>query len=141
MKKLLFFIACFSVLAFSQNYYIGSKQCGECHEEIYNSFLKYSPKATSYESILKLKHQLSPSEFNNCLKCHTTGYGEETGFKSETTTPELKNLGCETCHGKGGKHSETEDPKFIQKIPSQSKCNVCHKEGYGNKQYIIAGAH
>jgi hypothetical protein len=141
MKKLLFMIIVYSTIGIAQNYYVGSEQCGECHEEIYNNFLKHSPKAKSYASILKLKDRLSLSEFNNCLKCHTTGYGEKTGFKSVNETPKLKNLSCETCHGQGGKHSETENPAHIQKIPSQNNCDKCHKEGYGKKQITIAGAH
>ncbi|MGR3178077.1 MAG: multiheme c-type cytochrome [Candidatus Anammoxibacter sp.] len=53
----------------------------------------------------KLKEKLDPKkDYSNdkkCLPCHTVGYEKKGGFKSIEETPELKNVGCENCHGPG----------------------------------------
>jgi hypothetical protein len=41
-----------------------------------------------------------------CLKCHTTGHGQPTGFTSIEQTPNLVGNSCEGCHGPGSKHAE-----------------------------------
>lgn len=135
--SLLFLI---SLSTFGQSVYVGSEKCGECHEDVYNSFMQFSSKAKSFASILKMKKGLTESEFQNCFKCHTTGYSE-SGFKSEKETPLLKNVGCESCHGKGSVHSESEKPSDINRRPTIDVCNKCHLEGYGKRNNVVAGAH
>jgi DnaJ-class molecular chaperone len=51
---------------------------------------------------------LLPEEYQKdakCLKCHTTGYGEATGYK-DASDAALKGTTCEACHGPGSKHAE-----------------------------------
>ena len=55
---------------------------------------------------------LLPAKYQSdakCLKCHTTGYGEETGWKSTDDTA-LAGITCESCHGPGSKHEEIAKP-------------------------------
>ena len=131
--------------ALAKKRYVGSKACQECHEEEYNKFTKYAKKAHSYESILKMKKDVTPEEFKGCLKCHTTGYGEPGGFKSVEETPQLKEAGCEVCHGPGSRHCQTEDPADIKGNLSFHDCEGCHipemvKE-FNFKPLIHGGAH
>ena len=44
-----------------------------------------------------------------CLKCHTTGYGQPTGYK-DAKSEGLTDVGCESCHGPGSKHEEISKP-------------------------------
>jgi hypothetical protein len=51
------------------------------------------------------------------------GYGEPGGFKSSRETPELEDVGCETCHGRGGPHLS---PGFVSAGNYQPACARCH---------------
>jgi len=144
MKKILFLLLVLTVITInvnSENTFIGSEQCGECHEDIYTRYLKNSPKHKSFDSIKKMENKLSKEEFKSCFKCHTMGYGTKSGFESEKVTPDLKNVGCESCHGRGSKHAETESKADINRLPTIDICLQCHKEGYSKKLNVISGAH
>ncbi len=125
--------------------YVGPEVCKECHEDEYISFKKYAKKNHSYESILKMKAGLREEEFLECLVCHTTGYGRPGGFVSEEKTPHLKEVSCETCHGPGSVHAESEDPGDIIGKLSLSQCEECHNAqrvaDFDYKPLIYGGAH
>lgn len=110
----------------AQKSYVGAEKCGECHADEYESYKANSKKAHSFASIMRMKKFLSDKEFQSCCACHTTGYGKSGGFRSEAETPELKNLGCETCHGPGSLHVELGDGKNIDKDFSEAMCMACH---------------
>jgi hypothetical protein len=95
--------------------YIGVKKCAACH---FDQFLKWRPTkhAKSFE-ILPAKYQTDAK----CLKCHTTGFGEPTGYKTAADV-DLKGTSCEVCHGPGSKHAEVSKPFANQKpTPEQEK--------------------
>jgi mono/diheme cytochrome c family protein len=95
--------------------YIGSKNCKKCHLKQYKSW-EATKMATAFEvlkpgerSEQKAAAGLDPaadySIYEICVKCHVTGYGKPGGFVDIETTPELANVGCETCHGPGGSYT------------------------------------
>jgi len=133
------------VYAGEQKTFVGSKACGECHEEAYKNYSTYAKKAHSFEHIMKMKRNLTPEEFKGCLKCHTTGYGEPGGFVSVSKTPQLKDVGCEACHGPGSIHVKTENPKDIIGKLDIKACGKCHTrervEAFRFKPLIHGGAH
>ncbi len=128
-----------------ENEYIGSESCKDCHEVEYDTFMKYSKKATSFESIKKMETKLTPEEYQGCFECHTTGYKKKGGFVSEQKTPELKDAGCEVCHGPGSLHAESEDPDDIVRKMAMEDCIVCHNadrvEAFDFKPLTYGGAH
>lgn len=128
-----------------QKTYVGSKACQDCHEDEYENFRTYAKKAHSYDSIKVMKKGLTDAEFQNCLGCHTTGYGKPGGFRSEQDTPDLKEAGCEVCHGPGSLHCETEDPGAIVGSLTAKECESCHRsdrvEAFNYKPLIYGGAH
>ncbi len=80
--------------------YVGSKECASCH---FDQFLTWrETKHAKGFDILTAAYQ----EDKTCLKCHTTGHGEATGFVSKAQTPGLVGTSCESCHGPGSKHTE-----------------------------------
>ncbi len=111
-----------------ENTFVGSQACKDCHEKEYESFTKYAKKADSFAHIKVMEKKLTPEEFKSCFTCHTTGYGQPGGFVSEQETPELKQPGCEVCHGPGSEHAETEDPDLIIASPDMDLCKTCHDE-------------
>jgi hypothetical protein len=128
-----------------ENAYVGSKACQDCHENEFEKFKTFAKKAHSYESIKVMKKGLTDSEFQTCFECHTTGYGKPGGFRSEHDTPDLRNAGCEVCHGPGSLHCETEDPGDIMGSLTADECEECHRtdrvEAFDYKPLIYGGAH
>jgi hypothetical protein len=108
--------------------YVGSENCLLCHEAEYENFSQYARKSHSFQSVLKMQKGLTPQEVKGCYACHTTGYGQPGGFVSVEETPELKNAGCEVCHGPGGRHASTENPEHIIGEVTIDICNHCHTE-------------
>lgn len=92
--------------------YTGSAKCESCHEESYRIWRR-NKHSTAWNSLVKTADP--PRDFDpECISCHVvgwhgTGYFPYTGgFDSEKSTPHLKNVGCESCHGPGSKHIEAE---------------------------------
>ncbi|EFK11691.1 cytochrome c-554 domain protein [delta proteobacterium NaphS2] len=106
--------------------YVGYKACGQCHQEIVESWKK-TPHAAAFETLAdqgeeKLKNP-------GCVRCHVVAMDAEGGFIDVELTPELKGVQCECCHGPGLKHSETEDASDIKGRPDEAACRVCHTKG------------
>jgi hypothetical protein len=114
--------------------YIGMKKCSACH---FDQFLQWrgTKHAKAFE-ILPAKYQADAT----CVKCHTTGFGEPTGYKT-VADADLKGVGCEVCHGPGSKHAEISKPfanmkpnpeqekiarDSIWKMRPQNVCVTCH---------------
>jgi hypothetical protein len=125
--------------------YVGAEICQGCHDAQYDSFMTNSKKSKSFGSIQKMQKKLTPAEFKDCFKCHTTGYGEPGGFTSAEETPGLKNPGCEVCHGPGSLHAESRDPADLGVKVSLQVCGKCHRSdrvaAFGFKPILYAGAH
>jgi len=125
--------------------YVGSDACKDCHETEYKNFVAYAKKAHSYESIKEMKKGLTEAEFRRCFECHTTGYTKPGGFRSEQETPQVKNAGCEVCHGPGSLHIETGEPEDIKRHMTAKDCEACHNaervEAFDYKPLIHGGAH
>jgi hypothetical protein len=83
--------------------YTGSKRCGSCHFEQYTKWKK--DLHSSAFALLTGKYKTDAK----CLKCHTTGYGQPTGYK-DAKSEGLTDIGCESCHGPGSKHEEISKP-------------------------------
>ena len=82
--------------------YTGSKSCKSCHEYEYE---KWSTKAHAhaYATLKRVGSELDPE----CVVCHVVGLKYESGFVSEQETGDLKDVGCEICHGPGSEHIKT----------------------------------
>jgi len=125
--------------------YVGSRACKRCHEKEYKHFVTYAKKSTSFQSIERVKKELTPEEIQGCYYCHTTGFGKPGGFVSDQETPHLKNAGCEVCHGPGESHIKTGKPDDIQGHLTARDCEACHiserVKAFRYKPLIRGGAH
>jgi hypothetical protein len=99
--------------------YTGSASCRLCHKVEFEKFSEQG-HAHAYATLQKVGSQLDPE----CVVCHTVGMKYESGFVSEDKTGNLKDVGCENCHGPGSEHiatlgqTKTAEPK--------SQCLDCH---------------
>jgi hypothetical protein len=87
-------------------HYVGKNTCAACHYSQYRIW-KLDKHAIAFD-ILPKKYRKDPK----CLVCHTTGYGEPTGYKDEST-PQLAGTTCETCHGPGSEHAKLAQKLFL----------------------------
>lgn len=125
--------------------YVGSAACRPCHQQEYQAFTSYAKKNSSFQSIVRLRKELTDDEVRECYFCHTTGYGQVGGFIDAEQTPHLKNAGCEVCHGPGGLHVETRAREHIKGRLTERDCEVCHTservKAFRYKPLIRGGAH
>lgn len=82
--------------------YVGSKSCASCHEYEYSQW-STKAHADAFATLVKAGSDRDPE----CVICHVVGMDRSSGFVSEQKTPELKDVGCENCHGPGSEHIRT----------------------------------
>jgi len=131
--------------------FVGPESCQECHEKQAASWCE-TRMALTFEVLrpgVKGKEKemagLDPdydyTREEECLPCHTTGYGLEGGFVSFETTPNMAGVTCEACHGPGGAYADAMvrngDTKFslneardagLVYPPTDWVCLRCHNE-------------
>ena len=157
--------------------YVGTKACKKCHFDVWKSWsqtkmaltfhvlkpdadLKPSKKTRLTDAfIAEIKANKpngkpaidSAKDYTtdaDCLKCHTTGYGEEGGYaipdaknkRAQRKAAQLEGVGCESCHGPGSEYvkifEEIQDKERqysldelyavgLTKI-SKETCDTCH---------------
>ena len=114
--------------------YVGSSKCKKCHIKQYKSWQK-TAHATNFEILTMMGQDQNPE----CVKCHSTGFGEPGGFVDTATTPKLTNTGCESCHGPGSAHidNKKKDKEYarstIQGSPG-GPCVKCHNPHVTRKE-------
>lgn len=101
--------------------YEGSESCNDsCHEYEYEQW-SGKKHAHAYATLEKVGSQFDPE----CVICHVVGMGYESGFISQDKSKEdLRNVGCESCHGPGSEHNRTLG-KAKTTLP-WSDCIDCH---------------
>ncbi len=105
--------------------YVGSDACKNCHAAEWNVW-NASRHAAAIETLSENPKAYPPHNRRfdaECLICHTTGLGYDTGFTSEKKTPHLVGVGCETCHGPGSAHAANQNNKDLTLAMSPWKVN------------------
>jgi len=98
--------------------YSGNESCGICHELEQETWF-FTQHASAYDTLVK--HGAANDE--ECVGCHVVGYSESGGFTSAQQTPDLEDVGCESCHGRGGPHVS---PDFNPNGDYSAACATCH---------------
>ncbi len=101
--------------------YVGFKKCQPCHPKEVSSWSN-SKHARSLESLIKNKKQNDL----NCLPCHVTSVSLNNPTVALQLPNELKNVGCEVCHGPGKNHSNSPQSNSMISLPQKSVCLSCH---------------
>jgi hypothetical protein len=99
--------------------YAGVSKCAECHQLFVEGW-----EETRHAGAFKTLEEVGKSADPECIVCHTVGFGEEGGFYSVETTPQLVNVQCEECHGLDREHLED---YYKPMMPvTESVCLKCH---------------
>jgi len=98
--------------------YSGSEACGVCHEPQHETW-QLTNHAHAFSTLVKHNADADPE----CVRCHVVGFGQPGGFNLDTKAHELENVGCETCHGRGGPHLS---PGIVKNGDYQPACAGCH---------------
>ena len=107
------------IRADSNQHYAGNDACQTCHVDDCSHY-GTTKHAIAWKTLeLKMSH-VDPY----CQQCHTTGYGVGSGFVSISKTPELFNVGCESCHGPSMGH--VKDAKIKTMFVAKDQCGRCH---------------
>ena len=101
--------------------FLGDSNCAACHRPFMEGW-RDSRHAGAFNTLENTGKSKDPE----CVKCHTTGYGEEGGFYSVAATPGLVNVQCEACHGPGKEH--VSDFTAPMNPVVESVCLKCHTE-------------
>jgi peroxiredoxin len=98
--------------------YSGNENCSVCHENQHATWM-IDKHSRAFDSLVKHGEAANPE----CVGCHVVGYGEAGGFVDSQETPHLENVGCESCHGRGGPHLS---PQPVRVTNYASICVTCH---------------
>ncbi|HEX6240649.1 MAG TPA: multiheme c-type cytochrome [Polyangiales bacterium] len=109
-------------------HYAGSDSCRTCHESAYTWWRK-TKHGNAYATLEKVH-----KEFNlSCVGCHVTGYNEPGG-STVTHVQNLKDVGCETCHGPGSLHNaEPDKPNLVARDTPEKVCVSCHTHEHSDR--------
>lgn len=105
--------------------YIGWPRCGKCHAKKVAAW-KNTKHAKAYETLVNRN-----SQFNlDCLFCHVTGISRENAPAALSLSIDLREVGCEACHGPGKEHAKA--PKFNKMTakPNRAVCLNCHNRSH-----------
>lgn len=107
--------------------YVGAMVCATCHAAAYKTW-----QASGHSQALQSLKAKGDEGSVDCLKCHTTAMVEPGGYDPLSPRAELGSVGCESCHGAGGRHVElmraAKKPTGELAIArgSLDKCVSCH---------------
>jgi len=98
--------------------YTGSDVCGACHV-VEQATWQYTSHATAYRTLVKHAKDRDAE----CVSCHVVGFDQKGGWNLEKRPVHLENVGCESCHGRGGPHLS---PDFVVNDAYETVCRTCH---------------
>ena len=98
--------------------YTGSEVCGVCHESEHQTW-QLTTHAGAFDTLVTHAASADPE----CVGCHVVGFGQSGGFEISPPTAFLEDVGCESCHGRGGPHLS---PGFVTDDDYEPICVTCH---------------
>ncbi len=98
--------------------YSGNEVCSVCHEAEAATW-ELTNHATAFDTLVR--HGADGR--GECVSCHVVGYGQSGGYRVAQPDAALENVGCESCHGRGGPHLS---PDFAKAEAYEGVCQSCH---------------
>jgi hypothetical protein len=101
--------------------YAGSESCKSCHQAAYE-WWRSTKHGQAYKTLEDVHKEFSLA----CVGCHVTGYNQPGG-STVTHVENLKDVGCENCHGPGSKHNAAPEEKgLVKRDTPEAVCKSCH---------------
>ena len=115
-----------------RNHYAGSAACALCHSDAAEIW-RNSRHANALKTLESSKEGIN-SKRPDCVRCHTVGLGQATGFRITSPNGNLSGVGCESCHGPGSEHierasaGEAHPGSIVRKVAigNPALCLRCH---------------
>lgn len=103
----------------SEPLYHGPADCGACHTAELEQW-----RGTDHAHAFATLVETGDERNLECVRCHTTGFGRPGGFGDAELTPQLTDVGCQSCH-----ETSREHPYDSAQVPAVSPddCLSCHK--------------
>lgn len=98
--------------------YSGNDVCGVCHEQELATW-QFTVHATAFDTLVA--H--GADRRTDCIGCHVVGFEKPGGYDFTRRPTHLENVGCESCHGRGGPHLS---PEFVKAGQYETVCATCH---------------
>jgi hypothetical protein len=104
--------------------YAGSQACKKCHPHAFKVW-QASAHSQAYQTLVSARRPSNRQFDGECVVCHTVGFAYRSGFSNEKATPNLKDVGCESCHGPSQLHTLNPLNKDLYRIinPRKAKPN------------------
>lgn len=96
----------------------GNDACAVCHQEEHETW-----RLTQHSGAWSTLVRHGADTDGECISCHVVGWGEKGGFELAAPSGHLENVGCESCHGRGGPHLS---PEFVADGNYETVCRTCH---------------
>jgi len=101
--------------------FIGSNTCRGCHQEPFAQW-----EATAHPQAWQTLVDEKRARDEDCFGCHVTGATDPLGPQNvDAVTPELRGVGCESCHGPGVEHLKGPLSDSMT-LPTVETCVQCH---------------
>jgi hypothetical protein len=104
----------------SSDPFAGSASCMSCHSEAHSTWSQ-SAHGAALQTLEKELHDKDP----DCVGCHVVGLDKVGGFESRKVTPDLANVGCESCHGPAKAHVQNPEANRLPRV-ERDTCMTCH---------------
>ncbi len=104
--------------------FAGVQACAACHQEAFQIWQK-----TGHAHAMQTLENKNQHFDNECVGCHVVGF-QQGGFQSLVTTPQLKDVQCEACHGPGQEHVNNPKPGYGRDAGARR----LHKVPHGSEQ-------
>ncbi len=98
--------------------YSGNEVCGVCHESQLVTW-QFTKHAGAFGTLVKHGEDGNAE----CIGCHVVGWEQPGGFTRSQPDSALENVGCESCHGRGGPHLSA---GFVTEANYAPVCASCH---------------
>ena len=121
----------------SKKGFAGNDVCTVCHTEQAATW-ELTKHAQAYATLVTHGEERD----GECVSCHVVGFDQPGGFSFAHPETYLENVGCESCHGRGGPHLS---PNFLADGGYESACVQCHDKkhslGFDFAQFVPHVSH